>query len=77
MKQSSKQKANSIFSLLAIAILAIGTYLTLSHSAIATKINIWQSSIMGGRKYFPVLTIFILSLLPLLLLAVIKKVIKK
>lgn len=57
-----------IFSVLPFAILAAACYITLSNSWIAPSINKWQAGMMGDNKYFPVLTIFILSLPPLLLL---------
>ena len=68
---------NKVFGLLAVLILAISTWLTFSHHLLAQKINAWQTVLNGDDNYYPALTIFILSLPPLLLLFVVKKLMLK
>lgn len=63
---------NKVFGTLAFAILIAATWLILSHHPITDEINTWQAGMMGDNKFFPVLTIFIMALPPLLLLLAIK-----
>jgi hypothetical protein len=75
---SKKEKtANKTFGLISIAILIAAVYLTLAGSTLAVKINKWQIGFMGGNKYFPVLTMFLLAIPPLLLLALVKLLVIK
>lgn len=53
-------------------LLVIATYLTFSNSWIVPEINKWQAKIIGGNKFFPALTIFIIVLPPLLVLVFLK-----
>lgn len=69
--------SKKIFAILPFAVLAAACYITLSGSWITPSINKWQAGMMGDNKYFPVLTIFILSLPPLLLLLLLKWLMKK
>lgn len=62
-----------VIAILPLIILAVSTWLTLSNRWIVPSINEWQAGMMGDNKYFPVLTIFILTLPPLLVLLLIKK----
>jgi hypothetical protein len=62
-----------IIAVLPLVILAISTWLTLTNRWVVPAINEWQASMMGDNKYFPVLTIFVLALPPLLVLLLIKK----
>jgi hypothetical protein len=71
-KIKSQQTASAIITFIALAVICLATYLTLSHSALSVKINLWQARVMGDGKYFPALTIFFLALPPLLLLLLIK-----
>jgi hypothetical protein len=68
---------NKTFGIAAFTILGAATWLVLSHSSFTEKINGWQASITGDNKIFPVLSIFILALPPLLLLLLIKMIILK
>jgi hypothetical protein len=68
---------NKIFGTLAFVILIAATWLTLSHHPITDKINAWQAEMMGDNKFFPVLTIFLLALPPLVLLLIIKSIVVK
>jgi hypothetical protein len=64
---------NLVFGILAVGILIMATYLTLSHHPLADRVSRWQGDAMNDKnKYFPVLTIFLLALPPLLLLLPIK-----
>jgi len=63
---------NKTFGTLAFAILIAATWLSLSRHPITDKINAWQAGMMGDNTFFPVLTIFVLALPPLLLLLGIK-----
>lgn len=56
--------------------MALATYLTFTHSTIADGISNWQAKLMGDGKYMPALTILLLSLPPLVLLTIIKKLIE-
>jgi hypothetical protein len=76
-KSRSSKIASAIFTSLALAIICLATYLTLSQSALAVKINIWQAKMMGDAEYFPALTIFLLAIPPLLLLMLIKIVLTR
>jgi hypothetical protein len=62
-----------ILPFLPFIILGISTWLTLTNSWIVPSINEWQAGMMGDKKYFPALTIFILALPPLLVLLLVKK----
>lgn len=66
-----------LIALAAFAILAVSTWLTLTGRWITPSINAWQASVMGDRSYYPALTIFLLAIPPLLLLALIKKMLDK
>ena len=67
---------NVIFGSIAIGLLIAATYLTFSHHPIANVISRWQSNFVSEKnKYYPVLTICILALPPLLILLPIKIVI--
>jgi hypothetical protein len=61
-----------ILVILPLVVIAGSVYITLTGSWISPDINKWQSGILGDNTYFPVFTIFILALPPLLLLAFIK-----
>ncbi len=64
---------NVIFGSIAIGLLIAATYLTFSHHPIAKDISRWQSKLVSEKnKYYPVLTICILALPPLLILLPIK-----
>lgn len=65
------------FLIIAIAIIGVCTWLTLTDRWIAPAINNWQASLTGDGSYFPKLTIIILSVPPLGILAVIKRVFEK
>jgi hypothetical protein len=68
---------NRVFGGLALAVLITATWLTLSHHPLSQPINNWQATIMGDNKFFPVLTIFVLAIPPLLLLLVIKYIMRR
>jgi hypothetical protein len=68
---------NKVFGGLALAVLVAATWLTFSHHPLSQPINNWQAVIMGDKKFFPALTIFVLAILPLLLLLAIKYIIKR
>lgn len=53
-------------------VLAVCTWLTFTNSWIVPDINHWQAKLFGDNKFYPALTIFIISLPPLLLLALLK-----
>lgn len=57
-----------IIAITALLLIAAATYITLSGSWIAPRVNKWQASITGENNYYPALTIFILAIPPLLLL---------
>jgi hypothetical protein len=68
---------NVIFGSIAVILLIMATYLTLTHHHFAVTINMWQVKLTGDNKYFPVLTILLLALPPLLLLLLVKLIILK
>jgi hypothetical protein len=73
IQSKENKKLNAIFGVIAFGILIAATWLTLSHHTLADKISRWQGEQMNDRrKYFPVLTIFLLALPPLLILLPLK-----
>ncbi len=64
---------NKVLGLLAIGVLVVAVWLTVSQHPITYKINSWQAAMMGDNKYFPALTICMLALPPLVILLAIKK----
>ncbi len=69
---------NVIFGSIAIGLLIAATYLTFSHHPITNEISRWQSNFVGEKnKFYPVLTICILALPPLLILLPIKIFIRR
>lgn len=75
--KSRIKKFNTVFSSIAFGLLIAATYLTFTQHHFAVTINIWQAKIMGDNKYFPVLTIFLLVLPPLLVLLLVKTAVLK
>lgn len=72
------KRLNKIFGALAFGILIVATWLTFSGHPLATQVNRWQMKQMqNSHDYFPVLTIFVLALPPLLVLLVSKFLILK
>jgi hypothetical protein len=64
---------NTVFGSIAIGLLIIATYLTFSQHPIANSISRWQANLVTEKnKYYPVLTICLLALPPLLILMLIK-----
>ncbi|MCX6320141.1 MAG: hypothetical protein NTW29_22870 [Bacteroidetes bacterium] len=62
------------FLIIAILIIGICTWLTLTDRWIAPAINNWQASITGDGSYFPKLTIIILAVPPLAMMAIWKRI---
>lgn len=62
---------NRLISTTAFCILIAATWLSFSNSWVAADINSWQAKNNGGG-YYPALSIFVLSIPPLLLLALVK-----
>ncbi len=77
IQSKENKKLNAVFGSIAFGLLVAAAYLTLSHHNVAVKINLWQAKVMGDNKYFPVLTIFLLALPPLLLLLLVKVLVLK
>lgn len=63
-----------LFAFMPFLIIAVCTWCTLTGKWIVPNINQWQSDLMGDHKYFPVLTIFIMAIPPLLILLALKKI---
>jgi hypothetical protein len=64
---------NIVFGGIAICLLITATYLTFSQHPIANGISRWQSNLVNEKnKYYPVLTICLLALPPLLILLPVK-----
>jgi hypothetical protein len=64
---------NIIFGCTAIGILIVATFLTFSQHPLANRISLWQSDLIHDKdKYYPVLTIFLIALPPLLFLLPVK-----
>ena len=76
-KNAALVNVNLIFGSIAFGLLIAVTYLTLTQHHFAITINLWQAKMMGDNKYFPVLTIFLLALPPLVLLLLIKLLVLK
>jgi len=77
-KQNSKSKImNLIFGSIAIGLLIAAASLTFAGHPYTITVNSWQAKIMGDNEYFPVLTIFLLALPPLLALLLIKLIVLK
>lgn len=57
--------------LLAVVILGTAAFMARSDWWIVPSINRWQAGLLGNNQYFPVLTVFILALPPLLLMALV------
>ena len=62
---------------MAIIILGAAAFMARSDFWIVPSINRWQAKMMGDNQYFPVLTVFIIALPPLLLIAFIKWLVRK
>jgi hypothetical protein len=73
----SIKKLNRFFGSIAFGLLIATTYLTFTQHQFAITINLWQAKMMGDNKYFPVLTIFLLALPPLLILLAVKLLVLK
>ncbi len=67
---------NKVFGTLSIVVIIAATAITFSNTWPSGEINLWQVKLTGDNKYFPVLTIFIIALPPLLVLVVIKKLLQ-
>lgn len=75
-KLNSKSKSvNLIFGGIAIGLLIAATSLTFAGHPYAITVNRWQEKAMGDNEYFPVLSIFLLALPPLLALLLIKLIV--
>lgn len=61
-----------IFFLLAMASLGTAAFMARSDWWIVPDINRWQAGLMGGNRYSPTLTAFILALPVLLILALLQ-----
>lgn len=73
-----KEILNRIFGVIAFGLLIVATWLTLSGHPLAISINRWQAKqLQDGHDYFPVLTIFVLALSPLLVLLLLKLLLLK
>lgn len=66
---------NKVFGLTAILILIAAVYCTFSNTWPVLQVNQWQAKVMDDNRYFPVLTIFLMALPPLLILLLIKLVV--
>lgn len=62
--------------MIAIIIIGICTWITLTDRWIAPAVNRWQSGLTSDGSYFPKLTILILAVPPLAVLAVIRRAIE-
>jgi hypothetical protein len=71
------KKLNTVFGSIAFGLLIAAAYLTFTQHHFAIAINLWQAKLMGDNKYFPVLTVFLLALPPLVLLLLIKLLVLK
>lgn len=73
-KNPLQGKINLGFGLTALLIILISIWLSLDNThALAKAITGWQISIMGGNKYYVVLTAFVIAI-PLLLILMLAKI---
>ncbi len=62
----------TVLFLLALLIIGAAAFMARSDWWIVPDINRWQANILGENRYFPMLTVFILAIPPLLVLALLK-----
>lgn len=71
------KKADTLIVYFTFIILILSAYLTFTNSWLAKDINLWQMKLIGENKFYPILTMFCLFILPMLVLLPLKLFIKK